>query len=143
VRRRLAFLAAMSAVAALLVFAIAGFLFYAHENYPTTSAGNVLSDLMYARQHPHASLRGQTMAFLPYWRLDNVQYARYDLLSDVNFFSLTVGLDGHIVRLVGNQTDPGWRWWSSQTLGDLIPRLQVQGDAVDVTLAMLNNSDIR
>ncbi len=130
-------------VVLLVVVLIGGFLVYAHVNYPTTSAGNVLSDLVYARQHPHIALSKQTIAFLPYWRLDNIQYARYDLLSEVNFFSLTVGPDGHIVQVTGNQTEPGWRWWNTQQVKDLIPRVQTQGGDFGLTLAALNNSDIR
>jgi spore germination protein len=127
----------------LLVLAlIGGFLIYAHASYPTTSAVNVLSDLVSAEQHPHVSLSKQTIAFLPYWRLDNIQYARYDLLSEVNFFSLTVGHDGHIVQVTGDQTEPGWRWWNTQQVKDLIPRVQILGDAFGLTLAMLNDSDI-
>lgn len=130
--------------AVLLVLAlVGGFLVYAHVSYPTTSALNVLSDQVYAEQHPHVSLSAQTTAFLPYWRLDNIQYARYDLLSEVNFFSLTVGPDGHIVQVTGNQTDPGWRWWTTQQVKDLIPKVQISGDRFGLTLSMLNNSDIR
>ncbi|HZU13391.1 MAG TPA: glycosyl hydrolase family 18 protein [Chloroflexota bacterium] len=132
------------AAAVLVVLAvIAGFLIYAHVTYPTTSAGNVLADLVSAEQHPHISLHGETMAFLPYWRLDNIQYARYDLLSEVNFFSLTIGPDGHIVQIIGNQTEPGWRWWNTPQVEDLIPRVQIAGATFGLTLAMLNNSDIR
>jgi spore germination protein YaaH len=133
----------IAAVIVLLTPAIiGGFLLYAHASYPTTSAVNVLSDLIYARQHPRISLSRQTIAFLPYWRLDNIDYARYDLLSEVNFFSLTVGSDGHIVQATGNQTEPGWRWWNTQQVKDLIPKVQISGDAFGLTLAMLNNSDI-
>lgn len=134
----------IGAVLVLLVAAIiGGFLLYAHVSYPTTSAGNVLSDLVYAKQHSHIALRQQTIAFLPYWRLNNIQYARYDLLSEVNFFSLTVGPDGHIVQVTGNQTEPGWRWWNTQQVKDSIARVQILGDAFGLTLAALNNSDLR
>jgi spore germination protein YaaH len=133
----------IGAVIVLLVTAlIGGFLIYSHVSYPTTSAVNVLSDLVSAEQHPHISLRRQTIAFLPYWRLNNIQYARYDLLSEVNFFSLTVGPDGHIVQVTGNQTEPGWRWWNTQQVKDLIPKVQISGDAFGLTLAALNNNDI-
>jgi spore germination protein YaaH len=132
-----------AAVLLLVVLIIGGFLFYAHVTYPTTSAVNVLSDLVYAEQHPHVSLSKQTIAFLPYWRLGNIQYARYDLLSEVNFFSLTVGPDGHIVRVTGDQTEPGWRWWNTQQVKDLIPKVQIAGGKFGLTLTMLNNPDIR
>ncbi len=81
----------MAVVLGLIVAVVAGFLVYAHVSYPMTSAVNVLSDQVYAEQHPHVSLSAETMAFLPYWRMDNIQYARYDLLSEVNFFSLYGG----------------------------------------------------
>lgn len=127
----------------LVVVLVGSFLVYAHVSYPSTSAGNVLSDLVYAEQHPHISLGKQTIAFLPYWRLDHIQYARYDLLSEVNFFSLTVGPDGHIVQVTGNQTEPGWRWWNTQQVKDLIPRVQILGGSFGLTLAALDNPDIR
>ncbi|GAC1474305.1 MAG: hypothetical protein PVSMB7_29220 [Chloroflexota bacterium] len=130
-------------IGVVVVAVVGGFLIYAHITYPTTSARNVLSDLIDARQHPHASLNGQTMAFLPYWRLDNIAHARYDLLSEVNFFSLTVGPDGHIVQVTGNQTEPGWRWWNTPQVNDLIPQVQIDGGSFGLTLAMLNNGDLR
>jgi len=134
----------IAAVIVLLVLVIiGGFLIYAHDSYPTSSAVNVLSDLVYAEEHPHSSLSEQTTGFLPYWRLDRIDSVRYDLLSEVNFFSLTVGPDGHIVRVTGNQTEPGWRWWNTQQVKDLIPKVQIAGDAFGLTLAMLNNRDIR
>jgi spore germination protein YaaH len=130
------------AVLLLVVVVIGGFLIWAHLTFPTTSATSVVSDLIYARQHPHASLSRQTIAFLPYWRLNDIAYARYDLLSEVNFFSLTIGPDGHIVQVTGNQTEPGWRWWSTQQVKDLIPKIQIEGGHFGVTLAMLDNSAI-
>jgi spore germination protein YaaH len=134
----------IAVIIVLLVLAIVGgFLGYAHVSYPTTSAVNVLSDLVYAEQHPHISLSTETTAFLPYWRLGNIEHARYDLLSEVNFFSLTIAPDGHIVQVIGQGTEPGWRWWNSQQVKDLIPKVQISGDMVGLTLAMLNNSDIR
>ncbi|MGH2443408.1 MAG: glycoside hydrolase family 18 protein [Chloroflexota bacterium] len=132
----------ISAIAVLILAVVVSFVIYAHLTYPTTSATNVLSDVVYARQHPHVSLSRETIAFLPYWRLNTISYARYDLLSEVNFFSLTIGPNGHIVQVTGNQTEPGWRWWNTQQVKDLIPKVQISGDAFGLTLAMLNNSDI-
>ncbi len=133
-----------AAVIVLLVPAIiGGFLIYAHVSYPTTSAVNVLTDLVYAEQHPHIALSKQTIGFLPYWRLNTIEHARYDLLSEVNFFSLTIGSDGHIIQVTGHQTEPGWRWWNTQQVEDLIPKVQISGANVGLTLAMLNNRDIR
>lgn len=132
----------VTVISLVVLLIIGGFLIYAHASYPTTSAANVLSDMGYARDHPHLALSKETMAFLPYWRLDNIQYARYDLLSEVNFFSLTVGPDGHIVQVTGNETEPGWRWWNTQRVADLIPKVQIDGGRFGLTLACLNNSDI-
>jgi hypothetical protein len=75
----------IGAVIVLLLAIIGGFLIYAHVSYPTSSAVNVLSDLVYAEQHPHRSLSQETAGFLPYWRLDQIDSVRYDLLSEVNF----------------------------------------------------------
>lgn len=133
----------IGAVIMLLLAIIGGFLTYAHVSYPTSSAVIVLSDLVYAEQHPHSSLSSEATGFLPYWRLNQIDAVRYDLLSEVNFFSLTVGPDGHIVQVTGNQTEPGWRWWNTQQVKDLIPKVQISGDAFGLTLAMLNNSDLR
>jgi spore germination protein YaaH len=130
-------------IAVLALALVAAFLIYAHITYPMTSVANVFSDLVSARHHPHASLRQQTIAFLPYWRLDNIDYARYDLLSEVNFFSLTIGPNGHIVQVTGNETEPGWRWWNTQQVQDLIVKVQIEGGAFGLTLSMLDNGDIR
>lgn len=132
-----------TALAILIVGVIAAFLIYAHFAYPTTSGANVLADMIYARQHPHIALTKETMAFLPYWRLDDIQYARYDLLSEVDFFALTIGQDGHIARVVGNETEPGWRWWNGPQVADLIPKVQISGGSFGLTLQMLDDGAIQ
>jgi hypothetical protein len=59
-----------------------------------------------------AVLKKETVGFMPYWLLDNI-----NIFNTICFgncvFSLTVDENGDIKKVVGTETDPGWRWWNS------------------------------
>ena len=69
-----------------LLIVIAGFWIYSSFTYPTTSPINVISFFIQSKQHPHKNMEQQTVAFLPYWRMDDLKYARFDLLSEIIYF---------------------------------------------------------
>ena len=92
-----------------LFLLLTGISLYLHFTYPTTSflvSGQyIFSNL----GHSHAQMQKQVVGFLPYWNLDNSKYLHFDLLSEVFFFSLSADEDGQIIKVVNNETDPGWR----------------------------------
>ena len=115
---------------------------YLHFSYPTTSilvSGQyILSNL----GHSHAQMQKDVVGFLPYWNLDNSKYLHFDLLSEVFFFSLTADENGQIIKIVNNETDPGWRWWSSPTIQNLIAKTQITGGKFGLTIAMHKNKTL-
>jgi spore germination protein YaaH len=117
-------------------------LIYLKIKYPTTSPFKSIAYIANATMHPHASMAKQIIGFLPYWRTDDIKYIKFDLLSEIIFFSLTVDENGNIVKIVGNETDPGWRWWKSQVIKDLIAKTQISGGKFSLTVAMQQNSTL-
>jgi len=126
-----------------LLIVIAGFWIYSSFTYPTTSPINVISFFIQSKQHPHKNMEQQTVAFLPYWRMDDLKYARFDLLSGIIYFSLYADENGQFVKVVNNETDPGYRWWSSQVIKDLIAKTQINGGKFSLTIAMQKNKTLK
>lgn len=121
---------------------LAGIGLYLHFTYPTTSflvSGQyTLSNL----GHSHAQMQKNVVGFLPYWNLDNSKYLHFDLLSEVFFFSLSSDENGQIVKVINNETDPGWRWWNSPTIQNLIAKTQITGGKFGLTIAMQKNKTL-
>jgi spore germination protein YaaH len=97
---------------------------------------------MSALFHPHAKLNKHVMGFLPYWRVDDMKYIRPELLSEINYFGLTVGSDGQIIKMVNNESDPGWREWNTQVMKDFITKSHINGTEFSVTIISQNNQVI-
>ncbi len=117
-------------------------LIYLYLKYPTASpifsAKLISSELNYN----HLSLSKKVIGFMPYWLLSQKDYIRFDHLSEIIYFSLTLDSDGNFVKVVDSQTDPGWRWWNSSTLQDLIAKTQILKDKFSLSLAMQDNQTI-
>lgn len=110
--------------------------------YPTASPFTSIAYIADAVRNPHANMTKKTIGFLPYWRMDDTKYIKFDLLSEVVFFSLTADENGDIIKIVGNETDPGWRWWKSQTVKNLIAKTQISGGKFSLTVAMQRNDTL-
>lgn len=91
---------------------------------------------------PHSKLTKYVLGFLPYWELDQLQNIKPNDMSEINYFSFSVGSDGHIIKVVNNQTDPGWNGWEKQSTKDLLTKAQIMGAKVTVTIAAQDNSII-
>jgi len=125
-----------------LFLLLTGIGLYLHFTYPTTS---FLVSGQYALSNlgrSHAQMQKQVVGFLPYWNLDNSKYLHFDLLSEVFFFSLSADENGQIVKVVNNETDPGWRWWNSPTIQNLIAKTQIAGGKFGLTIAMQKNKTL-
>src|SRR5437868_10664476 len=102
------------------VIGIMGFVLYSLFRYPTTDPFHVAQFYFERVVHPHKTMKQQIIAFLPYWRIDDTKYTKFDLLSEINYFALNIDQNGDFIKRSGNQTDPGWREWNNQTVKDLI-----------------------
>lgn len=110
--------------------------------FPTASP---FSDIGYFREaltNKHATMQKDVIGFLPYWRLMDTEYIHYPLISEVDYFSLTADGKGNIVKVINNQTDPGWLSWNSTAVKNLIAHTQITGNKFTFTLAMQKNKDI-
>ncbi len=123
----------------LILLLIATPLVYLKIKHPTASPFTSAFYIYGSFRNPHANMTKQIIGFIPYWRASDIQYIRFDLTSEVIFFSLTADENGDIVKVVGNETEPGWRWWNSQTIKDLIAKTQISGDKFGLSIAMQKN----
>ena len=126
----------------LLVITVVLIILYLYLKYPTTSPINSASYFINRLKQPHAHMQKDVVGFLPYWRLDDTKYLRFDLVSEVFFFSLSVDENGQIIKIVDNETDPGWRWWSSPAIQNLIAKTQITGGKFGLTIAMQKNKTL-
>lgn len=126
----------------LLFIAAAGLHYHLSSKYPNTTP--FISDQYFMESliYPHAKLNKHVLGFLPYWRLEDLNYIRPQLLSEINYFSLTPGSDGRIVKIVDGQTDPGWRSWQSDEVKTFMTRTNIIGTDFTVTIAALDNNVI-
>lgn len=125
-------------IACILIF-LGGMWFYFAEAYPATSP---LKSTQYFLQHlvqPHHTYKNYVLGFLPYWRLDQMQYIKPDELSEINYFSLSVGSDGHLVKTINGDAEPGWNDWNKQSTKDFLTKSQIMGAKVTLTIAAQNN----
>jgi spore germination protein YaaH len=78
----------------------------------------------------------EMLGFAPYWEMNasgNWKYWKYNLLSTVAYFGITVNSDGSF-----NQSDQGWAGWNSQQLTDVITSAHLAGDRVVLVIKALN-----
>lgn len=106
---------------------------------PLESAGYFFERLL----NPPIGLKKEVIGFLPYWRIEDIKHIRLSHLSEVNYFSLSVGADGHIVTVVGNETDPGYREWNNPEIKNLIAKSKIFGTKFSVTIACQDNEIIK
>jgi len=110
--------------------------------YPTTTPFKSFYYFLFGITHPHQKMTKQVTGFLPYWRLEDIKYLHFDLLSEIIYFSLSVNDDGEIIKVVGNETNPGWFQWNSSIIKDLIAKTQLLGGRFSLVIAAQNNKII-
>lgn len=110
--------------------------------HPTISPINALYYYFLRILHPHAILQKEVMGFLPYWRLDDIQYIRPELISEINYFSLYVNEDGNIIKVTDTKPELSWTNWQSEKVKDLIARTQILGGKFSVSIAAHKNKII-
>lgn len=119
-----------------------GLLTYLYFKYPTSSPFRSADYLIEDYYHPHAKMSKDVIGFLPYWRMDDTKFLRFDLLSEIIFFSLTADENGQFIKVVNKETDPGWRWWNGQVVKDLIAKTQITGGQFSLTITMQKNTTL-
>jgi len=118
-------------------------LLYFSTTYPTSSPFKSVLYFIESLIEPRLYYKNYVIGFLPYWRLSDDQFVKPKALSEINYFSLTVGPDGHIAKSSNGQSDPGWYDWNLQSTKDFITRAQIMGANVSVTFAAQDNQLIK
>jgi spore germination protein YaaH len=124
------------------VIILGSVLSYLHIKYPQTP---LQKSAMYFTQHLfnlHANLQKETIGFLPYWRMEDAKYIRFNMLSDFDFFSLSPDQNGNLQKISGTETEPGWREWHTQNMKDLITKAHIMGSKVSFTVTSQDNGSI-
>jgi spore germination protein YaaH len=63
----------------------------------------------------------QVIGFLPYWQIDKASQNDDKYITELAYFAITVGKDGHIVKLIDNQQEePGWYDLQSDKLANIL-----------------------
>jgi spore germination protein YaaH len=126
----------------LLCLLIGSVWLYLTNTYPatpiSTSAGYLLERLL----TPPQNYKKDIIGFLPYWRLDQSNTIPTNKLSEIDYFSLTAGDDGHLLTVINGQTDPGWNGWKKQSTKDFLTKAQIMGAKVTFTVAAQDNTSI-
>ena len=112
--------------------------------YPTTSPFKAISYMQYSRAHPHAQMSKRTIGYAPSWQLDKMGSVRLDMLTDIVYFSLTVGEDGNFVtKDASGKDDVGFAAWNAAPANDLLAKSQIMGTRTGLTVTALKNERIK
>lgn len=125
-----------------IIFGLLGSWLYFKTTYPATSP---LKSAVYFTQHvmnPRKKLQKETIGFLPYWRIDESKYTRFDLITEINYFGLFVNGNGEFIKVVNGETNPGAREWETQTIKDLITKSHINGVKFTLSIICQDNDDI-
>ena len=126
----------------LLILLLISSWFYLEKTYPTTTPLKAgwfyLNHIIY----PHAKMEKEVYGFLPYWQIDAIKNLRLEILTEINYFGLVVDESGDFVKIVNNQTDPGFREWENEAIQDLIAKTQISGGKFSLSVAMQKNKTL-
>jgi spore germination protein len=112
---------------------------YVQFTYPTTQPLTAAKFFIERLMKPHVSFTKQTIGFLPYWRIDDMQYLKLNNLTEVTYFGLTPNAEGHIVQQLATEREPGYREWEKPAMKDFIAKTQIMGADFTVTITALDN----
>lgn len=117
---------------------------FLNYRYPTTSPFKSAYYFLLRLKNPHDKMKKETMGFLTYWRSEDadIKNIQHNLLSEIIYFSLSVDKNGRIIRVINNETDPGWLNWKNQKIRDLVAKTQIMGGKFVVSIAMQKNNVI-
>lgn len=82
----------------------------------------------------------QVYGYVPYWTLLSATPSA--VLTDVSYFSLTLGADGKIVEQTADGPDMGLRRMQAESFTEWLQARAAAGQRAHITFTMLNNADI-
>ena len=128
----------------LIIFflAISGLFLYCTITYPATPVQTAAVYLVEHFTNQRKNLTKETYGFLPYWRVSDIPSLQLNLLSEVNYFGLTIDKDGHIIKHIGNETEPGFREWQTTSMKNFLTKARIMETKVSVTIIGHDNETI-
>lgn len=128
----------------LLLFVVAGFsiYFYLKTTYPALSPMTTAGYYLERFTKPHLKLNNDVFGFLPYWQLEQIPNIRLQNLSHLDYFSLSVGPDGHILKESKGETEPGWLNWNKEEVQNVFTKAKILGTKTSVSITALDNDTI-
>ncbi len=124
------------------VSCIGGTLLYLNQTYPTLPLSTTVSYLIERYTNPRLKLNQEVIGFFPYWQKEQINNIKLHHLSEVNYFSLTPGVNGHILKETQGETEPGWLAWKSESMQTFFAKAQLLQTHTGITIAALNNDTI-
>lgn len=89
---------------------------------------------------PSLSQRKQVIGFLPYWLISQTQPSYTNLITNLTYFGLTIGPDGHLVKLLNPQEEePGWTTFKQDRLQNIFTK--AQKDKIDTSLLIFTSNE--
>lgn len=107
---------------------------------PVPEGGDVLSAQIDTQV---STIPKEVIGFLPYWNIKEETNFRYQLLSQLVFFSLQIDADGNIIKLQPDGTEePGWTAFKGQTFGAIYRKAKDSGAKVILTIQAMDQEII-
>lgn len=112
--------------------------------YPHTSVISSIEYLIQRLKSPHKKMKKEVIGFLTYWRMadDDMKSIRQELLTEIIYFSLTIGENGHLKHVENGQTDPGYLKWTDKKTKDYIAYSKIRGTKFSLNITLLDNETI-
>ncbi|MCL4338971.1 glycosyl hydrolase family 18 protein [Patescibacteria group bacterium] len=106
-----------------------------------------LPKLPLSPDNPLYSLLGirkmRVIGFEPYWLLTRSDKNYTPYLTDLTYFGLNIGPDGHLVKLANTkEEDPSWTWFKGNTLSSRLKTVTKDGLTTTLLLFNANEKDI-
>ena len=132
----------LSFTAITLLIILAGLWITIKINYPTVQPPVIVYYYFDHLLHPGAQMKKDIIGFLPYWRLDDIQYIHHDLISEINYFALYSDENGNFIKASSTAEGTGWANLQNDNVNVLAARTQISGGKFSISIAAQRNKII-
>lgn len=83
------------------------------------------------------------IGFLPYWLVDKAQESYKDNITTLTYFGLTIGPDGHILKLLNlKEEEPGWTTFKQDRVEKILSQAKNEKLATSLLIFTIDEDDI-
>jgi len=123
-----------------LFILLLAFVIWAFIEIPVISPIDDHATFQFLKILPSSEKKKIVYGFLPYWNLKS--FALQPELTQLSYFSLTIGADGKIVSQTEDGGEPGLAKLSSEELSAVWARLDKNQQSFEITISQFANDDI-